>query len=168
MIIAEGIKTLKYLDIDEITGDLTLEQVKTLMADADEIKNVHEDTWSFEQTEATIDAFKNELTGGTYRQNMTPGETSMNFTIGQYEFQTKADLMGGTATANSWKSGGDTGTVNKALFAITNDNVYVVFPKATISARSADTDGAIGLAVTATAMEPDNKEVSAEYWFVED
>lgn len=168
MIIAEGIKTLKYLDTDEITEDLTLVQVKTLMADADEIKNVHEDTWSFEQTDATVDSFKNQLTGGTYRQNEILGETSMNFTIGQYEFQTKADLMGGTATANSWKSGGNTGIIHKALFAITNDNVYIVFPKATISARSADTDGAIGLAVVATAMEPDNKEVSAEYWFVED
>ena len=91
----------------------------------------------------------------------------MNFTIGQYDFKTKADLMGGDGDATNWKRAAGIPNIKKGLIAITKDDVYVVFPKASVSAREADTDKAIGLAVVATALEHDVKEVRSEYWFTE-
>ena len=65
MIIAEGIKKLYYVESSEIKADLTIETVKTLIESAKEITNVHQDTWSIEEAEATRTHIKNELTGGT-------------------------------------------------------------------------------------------------------
>lgn len=167
MIIAEGIKKLYYVESSEIKADLTIETVKTLIESAKEITNVHQDTWSIEEAEATRTPIKNELTGGTYRENVELGDVAMNFTIGQYDFKTKADLMGGDGDATNWKRAAGIPNIKKGLIAITKDDVYVVFPKASVSAREADTDKAIGLAVVATALEHDVKEVRSEYWFTE-
>ena len=43
--------------------------------------------------------------------------------------------------------------------------MWIVLPKASIGARGADTDGAIGLAVAGTMMESDVSGVAPEYWF---
>lgn len=167
MIIAEGIKKLYYFDSSEIVSDLTLDKLKTLIEAAKEVKNVHQDTWSIEEAEPTRTGYKNELTGGTYRENVELGDVAMNFTIGQYDFETKADLMGGDATENSWKRATGIPNIKNAVAAITKDDVYVCFPKASISAREADTDKATGLAVVATALEHDVKDVRSEYWFTD-
>lgn len=164
-VIAEGIKQLWYADPSTIKADLTSVTLKTLLEGAKEIENVHQDTWSIEETEPTRTGFKNQLSGGVYRENIELGDLTMNFTIGQYDFTTKADLMGGEGDETSWKRSKSTPKINKAMIALTNDDVYVVFPKSSILAREADTDGAIGVAVVATALEHDVKEVHQEYMF---
>lgn len=93
------------------------------------------------------------------------GEVSFNWTIGKYDYFTKAEFLGGTATATSWKRPRGIVEIQKTLIALTEDNQYVVLPYANVRSREANTDGAIGLAVVGTMMEPDNEAVMPEYWF---
>ena len=48
---------------------------------------------------------------------------------------------------------------------MTEDDVWAVFPKGAVVTREAETDGATGLAVVGTAMEPENTAISTEYWY---
>lgn len=168
MISAVGIKKLWYADCNTIQSDLTGTALNTLLSGSSvkEIKNVHQDTWQIEETEASQDKFKNQLTGNVYRMGSKEmGEVSIQFTIGQYDYHTKAALLGGEATDTTWKRARGKVEINKVIIGLTEDDQYVVFPQANINTREANTDKAIGLAVTATALEPKNEEVSPEYWF---
>lgn len=166
MISAVDIKRLWYVDTDKFTEDLTGAGLAAILESATEVTNVHQDTWTIEEAEATQDSYKNQLTGNTYRMgSKTMGDVTYNWTIGQYDYQTKADLLGGTATETSWKRERGAVTKYKGIIALTEDDQYAVLPKANISARQAQTDGAVGLAVVATALEPDNTDISSEYWF---
>lgn len=163
---AVDIKKLWYTDISAITGDLTGSMLKTILESATEVGNIHQDTWSIEESEASQEAYKDQRTGLTYRMGAkTMGDVTFNWTIGQYDYQTKAALLGGTATGTSWKRQRGAVTVQKTLIALTEDDQYAVLPKANISARQAQTDGAVGLAVVGTALLPENEEVAPEYWF---
>lgn len=134
---------------------------------ASEIKNVHQDTWQIEESESSQDSYKNQLTGATYRMGQkTMGEVTFNFTIGRYDFELKKELMGGTATATSWSRARGITEVKKCLIALTEDNVYCILPCANINTREANTDGAIGLAVSGTMLEPENEAIMPEYWFL--
>lgn len=167
MISAVDIKKLWYADIELVTGPLTPAMLKTILESATEVTNVHQDTWSIEEAEASQDSFVNQLTGQIYRMGAkTMGAVTYNWTIGQYDFQTKADLLGGTATDSSWERERGAVVKYKTIIALTEDDVYAVLPKANIAARQAQTDGAVGLGVVATALEPDNVEIKAEYWFL--
>lgn len=131
-----------------------------------EVKNIHQDTWSIEESEASQDSYRNQLTGSIYRMGTkTMGDVTFNWTIGQYDYDTKAEFLGGTATNTSWKRPRGIVEVHKALIAETEDGQYCVLPYANITGREANTDGAIGLGIVGTAMEPANTEVSPEYWF---
>ena len=133
------------------------------------MKNIHQDTWTVEESEPSQDYYRNQLTGGVYRAGKkTMGDIVFNFTIGQYDFDTKADFMGGTAAANgkSWKRQRGIVDVKKVLVALTEDDVYVVLPYANVSAYESNTDGAVGISVKGTALEPQNEAISSEYWFV--
>ena len=165
MITAVGIKRLLYVDISEIKVHLTGTALKAIIAKAKPIKNVHQDTWSVEESEASTTPYKNQLSGGTYRMEKDMGDVSMAFTIGQYDYPTKAELLGGTATATSWSRPRGVVDIYKCLIAQTKDDQWVVFPKAQVMARESNTDKAIGLAVKGIALEPDNVEVMPEYWF---
>lgn len=164
-----------YTAWDSLSGQVTGANVKTLIAaeTTKEIKNVHQDTWSIEETEASQDSYKNQLTGSVYRMgSKTMGEIQILFTIGRYDYQTKADLLGGTVIesggdAVGWARARGTVELKKILIARTEDKQYIVLPYANINTREANTDGAIGLAVTATAMEPQNEALSPELWFDE-
>lgn len=165
LITAVDIKKLWYAETTDVTADLTGALLKTLLGKAKEIINVHQDTWSVEESEASITRYRNQLTGNNYRQTKDMGDVVMSFTIGQYDYETKAALMGGTATEKTWKRSREVVDIYKCMIALTEDDQYVVFPKGAISAREANTDGAVGLAVAATALEPDVAAVSPEYWF---
>ncbi len=131
-----------------------------------EVKNVHQDTWTLEETEAQQDGYRNQLTGSIYRMGTkTMGEVTFNWTIGQYDYPTKAEFLGGTATATSWKRPRGVVEIRKTLIALTEDNQYCVLVHANIRARQANTDGAVGLAIIGTAMEPQNDAIMSEYWF---
>lgn len=161
---AVGIKKLYYTDVLQNEPN-TANDIKTLIESATEVKNVHQDTWTLDEGENSQDSYRNQLTGAVYRMGTkTMGEIVVNFTIGRYEFQTKADLLGGTATNNSWKRARGIVTIHKAIIALTEDDVYCVLPQCNLNTREANTDGAIGLAVAATAMEPDIETISPEIW----
>lgn len=164
---AVDIKQLWYAETTAVTADLTGAILATILKTAKEVKNVHQDTWSIEEAEPSVTSYKNQITGSNYRQTKEMGDLVMSFTIGQYDYTTKKDLMGGTLinTDKGWKRERGVVDIYKCMIALTEDNQYVVFPKATSITREANTDGAIGLAVSATALEPDNSDVSSEYWF---
>lgn len=161
---AVGVKKLFYTDVLK-TEPETATDVAELIKNATEVLNVHQDTWTMEEGESSQDSYRNQLTGAVYRMGTkTMGDVVVNFTIGRYDFQTKANLLGGVATNNSWKRARGIVTIHKAIIALTEDDVYVVLPQCNLNAREASTDGAVGLAVAATAMEPDEKSVSPEIW----
>lgn len=166
---AVDIKELNYVLFEDntevITEDLTGPALAALLKTAKKVLNVHQDTWTIEEDEPTITSYKNQLTEKTYRQRKEMGDVSMNFTIGQYDYATKADLMGGTSTETSWKRPRGVVDIYAVMIALTEDNQYCVFPKGSIVAREANTDNAVGIAVAATAMEPETEVVSSEYWF---
>lgn len=166
---AVDIKELNYVLFEDntevITEDLTGSALAALLKTAQKVLNVHQDTWTIEEDEPTITSYKNQLTEKTYRQRKEMGDVSMNFTIGQYDYATKADLMGGTSTETSWKRSRGVVDIYAVMIALTEDNQYCVFPKGSVVAREANTDNAVGIAVAATAMEPETEAVSSEYWF---
>lgn len=134
-----------------------------------EVKNIHQDTWTLEESESSQDSYKNQLTGSVYRMGVkTMGDVTVNFTIGQYDFVTKAEFLGGTVSEDgkSWERARGTVNVQKCLIALTVDDVYVVIPKANINAYESNTDGAVGIAVKGTMLEPEVDGVAPEYWFL--
>ena len=174
--VASGIKRILFADISKITADITPEIAKTLIQAAitakDEVSNVHGETWQIEETEASVTGHKNQLTGKNYRYDDVPGEVSPAFSIGQYDWKTKKDFMGGDiiqseATAVGWKRALDKVVINKVLFCLTDDDVWFIYPKCRIVSREANTDKAIAIAVRGLVQEPDVAGVSSEYNFDE-
>lgn len=173
---AIDVKRLWYADAiaDDATG-FTAEDLKKLVGTngtATEIENVHQDTWTLEESEASQDSYRNQLTGSVYRMGRkTMGDINMNFTIGRYAYKTKADLMGGTVLTNEageaigWERARGAVELKRMLVALTTDDVYCVLPYCNLNTREATTDKAIGLATVGTAMEPTSTAIAPEYWF---
>lgn len=165
---AVDIKKLWYAETTAVTSDLTGALLAALLkaTGTKEVKNIHQDTWSIEESEPSQESYKNQLTGSTYRMGTkTMGDVTFNFTLGRYDYQTKSDFMGGDATESSWKRARGVVDVKKCLIALTEDDQYCVLPYANITGREANTDGAIGISVIGTMMEPEKDEVMPEYWF---
>ena len=132
------------------------------------MSSVHQDTWTIEEGDPTQEPYKNQLTGSTYRMGAKAmGDVTFNFTIGRYDYATKKELMGGEIinTDKGWKRARGIVEVKKCLIALTQDDQYCVLPYANVVAREANTDGAVGIAVVATMLEPLNEAVMPEYWF---
>ena len=140
MITAVEIDELYYAEpIKTVTtpaAGLTGAEVATILKNAatKRVKNVHGDTYQYEEAEASVTRYKNALTGEYYRETSEPGEVKINFTIGEYDYATKADLQGGKATEKNWERG-KYKPIHKCVIGKTKDGVYVVFPKAAINAR---------------------------------
>lgn len=172
---AVDILKLYYCAPSEISADLTASALATLLADTTkvtEILNVHQDTWSMEEAEPSQDSYKNQLTGSVYRMGAkTMGDITISFTIGQYDYATKAALLGGSVINDTnsnpigWKRARGIVEIKKCIIALTEDDVYLVAPYCNISAREANQDGAISINVTATILEPQTTAVHPEYWF---
>lgn len=166
---AVDIKELHYGPVSLIQEDLTAEALKALLAGGDlkKVQNIHQDTWTIEEAEASQDSYKDQLTGLTYRRGKkTMGDLTFNWTIGRYDYETKKDFIGGTTIGeNGWKRSREADDVNYLLIALTQDNQYCVLPEASVMAREAQTDGAIGIAVIGTMLIPENEAVAPEYWF---
>lgn len=174
MISAVGIKRILYTDVSKITGDITPDIAKTLIAAAiaakDEVLNVHGETWTIDETEASVTGYKNQLNGQNYRYDTVPGDLTPSFSIGQYDYKTKAAFLGGEAIkAQSseniigWKRSNDKVVIHKALFCLTDDDVWFIFPNTQIVSREANTDKAIAIAVRALVQTPTVEGVSSEY-----
>lgn len=172
MITAVEIEELYYSDpiatVADKTKGLTCAEVATLLkaATTKKVPNVHGDTFQYEEAEANVTRYKNALTGEYYRETSEPGEVKINFTIGEYDFKTKEDLQGGKATEKNWERGKHK-SIYKCIIGKTKDGVYVVFPKAAINGRGANTDKAIGLAVSAVPLSTGVDGLASEKWFDE-
>lgn len=164
-ITAVNIKKLWYGDTSKITAKLTGVLLFNLLKTATEVKNVHGETWTLEEAEANKTNYKNQLTGKVYRSDKEMGEVKMNFTLGEYDYATKSDLLGGTADETHWERAKGKVSVEKFLVGLTEDDQYIVIPRADITAREASTDKAIGLPVVGTEIEPTIDAVAPEYWF---
>ena len=131
-----------------------------------EITNVHASTWTYEEQEGTTTPYINQLNGQTYYLDSEPGSRTISFTIGQYDYATKADLQGGTATATSWIASKNQGIINKCMVAVTKDDTYIVMPKAQIGVRTGMVESKlIGLNLTATPLETGVDNLDSEGWF---
>lgn len=182
LISSVGIKRILYADVSAITKDITPDVAKTLIKAAitakTEVSNVHGETWSIEESEASVTGYKNQLSGQTYRYDTTPGELTPTFSIGQYDYATKAALMGGEAVKKGgsgvdkdnivgWKRSTEKVVINKALFCLTEDDVWFIFPNSQVVTREATTDKAVALAVKGLVQTPKVAGVSSEYNFDE-
>ena len=145
-----GIKKILYADTSKITADLTPDLAKTLI-------------------KAAITA-KDEV------RNVH--QETWNVTIGQYEYATKAALMGGTPVKRGgsgadkddivgWKRSNEKVVIKKALFCLTDDGVWLIFTNTQITAHEANTDKAVAIAVKALVQTPEVAGVSMEYNFDE-
>ena len=179
---AVGIKRILYADTSVVTKDITADVAKTLIKAAitakAEVMNVHGETWNIEESEASVSGHKNQLNGQTYRYDTTPGEVTPAFSIGQYDYTTKAALMGGEAIKKGgsgadkdnivgWKRSTEKVVINKALFCLTEDDVWFIYPNCQIVARESNTDKAIAIAVKGLVQTPKVAGVSSEYNFDE-
>ena len=165
---AIDIKKLWYAETSAVTADLTGTLLKTILGSAKEITNVHQDTWTIDESEPTQDSYRNQLTGNIYRfGSKQMGDVTFNFTIGRYDYVTKKDLLGGDVinVDKGWKRARGAVDIKKCLIALTEDDQYCVLPYANVVAREASTDGSVGIAVVGTAMEPETETIMPEYWF---
>ncbi len=170
MITAVGIDELYYADpiatvANKATG-LSGAEVAAILANAatKQVVNVHGETFQYEEAEASVTGYKNQLTGENYREDIVPGEVKISFTIGEYDYAAKEDLQGGKSSANSWERG-TFKPIQKCIIGKTKDGVYVVFPKASIVGRGSNTDKAIGLAVSASPLSTGVEGLASEKWF---
>lgn len=158
-----GIKQLWYGDL--IKEAPTEENIKTWISSATEVKNVHNDTWGYSQSEPEKEEYKNELTGKNYHVDEKTGAIpTVNFTLGEYTLQDKETLQGGKVTGKVWASPTSHNPINKGVVALSKTGNYIVFPKAEISASGSMVQKNIGLAVKAVALETGLEGVSDEYW----
>ena len=89
------IKDLRYADV--LSAAPTLSDVATGFKSASKIDNSHQQTFTYNEDEPSITQYKNDLTGKTYRSDVEAGDKRIDFVIGQYDFDTKAALQGGTS-----------------------------------------------------------------------
>jgi DNA repair photolyase len=155
-----------YADGNADTG-LSAKELKAFLANAStkQVENVHQGTWNYEKAEATVTQYKNQLTKKTYRQSVEGGDSTITFSIGKYDLEVKADFEGGGSNATKYSAPLDYKVENMTIAGLTEDDVYIVFPKASVIARGASTDEAIAIAVTATPLEPDI-QIEPEVWML--
>lgn len=176
---AIGIKELYYGDvITDVTNlDGTQAHIIALKTAMTQITNVHQDTWQLEESEPSQDSYKNQLTKSVYRMgDKEMGDITIQFSVGQYDYQTKKDLLGGEVIKDAsenvigWKRARGISDVKKSFLAVTEDYQVVVFPKCNVLSYEGNTDGAISINMSATVLEPEAGEtaetsVHSEYWF---
>lgn len=155
------IKKLRYADV--LTAAPTKAGLVAAFNAATNIQNSHQGTFQYEEAEPTVNQYKNDLTGQVYRSDMEPGDVAIRFTIGQYDFKTKADMQGGEGTDDNWVRG-KASQRYKCFYALTEDDVMIVFPKANIIGTGSSTDNAVGIAMQAIPQEIDDT-IGSEYWF---
>lgn len=166
-----GLKRLWYTD--SMTTAPTAATLKTLIAGTTmtEVKNVHQDTWKYEQDDADTTDYINELNGKIYHQDKTKdGKKTISFTLGEYSFEDKAALQGGEVieedtTVTGWKAPSTMDLIYKAIVAETKTGNYVVFTNANIMGKVDTQEKNLGLGISAVANENSDNTISDEYWF---
>ncbi len=149
---------------------------KWLAADTTvEVKNSHQDTFTYEQEDPSVTDYINELTGRPYYRDTTEaGNKTISWTMGEYGFADRVRLIGGTACDSNGKEY-DADTIGNAsesdlvswvspegmpplvemtVAARTKTGNLIVFPNAGIVAKTDTQEKALGLGITATAQDP--------------
>lgn len=164
-----GIKQIWYGDA--IATPLTTATLKTWLASATEVKNSHQDTFQYTQDDPSITDYINELTGKPYFREITDeGAKTIAFTIGEYDFATKAELQGGSVVKDGdnivgWEAPDTPELLYKAIVGKTKTGNYVAFTNAGVVGKTNMAEKNMGLGVTAVAMDNPNEGVKDEYWF---
>lgn len=140
--------------------------------DYKKVTNSHDGTWGYSQDDPDVTEYKNELTGKTYyRDKVSDGAKTITFTMGVYDFETQADLQGGTVIKDQTKTVGwkadDTSleNVEKAVIAQTKTGNWIVFSNASIVAKTDQQEKNLGLGITAVCLESETAGVASEYRF---
>lgn len=171
-----GIKRIWYLEPITGTTQLTAAQVKAALAKATEVKNSHQDTWGYEESDPEKTEYVNELNGQTYYVDVTKGSIpTVSFTMGEYDYADKAALQGGkmidaagaTVTdatkAVGWVAPEELTQIEKAIIAQTKTGNYVVLTRSAVTAKGNFVEKNIGLGVSAAALE--NTGIGSVVWF---
>lgn len=131
-----------------------------------EVENVHKDTWGYEENDPTVTDYIDQLTGKVYYRDMEEaGVPTANFTIGEYDLETKADLQGGEVIDGAWHRKNMLNPVSKAIFAQTKTGNWIVMPNANIVGKGNFVEKNIGLGVSAVPVETGVDGLSGEMWF---
>lgn len=180
--IATKIKRIILADPSIFTADITSAATAKTIIDAaiaavgttaEDVTNVHGETWQITESEASMNSYKNELDNSVYRRDLTPGDLSIQFTMGDYSEKMKAALRGGSTitkggtdtdkdTVIGYKGDAAGSTIKKAMFCLTQDGYWFIYPKATIAANTTETDNAAALAVKGYPEKP-SATLSTEY-----
>ena len=168
-----GIKKIVYADPSVVTAAITIATAKTIIQAAitagNTVDNVHQDTWNLDEAESAPTGYSNQLNGKKYRYDRpAAGDLTPTFVIGEYDYRTKAAFLGGSVVEDANKkavgwSRGDKVSIHKALFCLTDDDVWFIFPNCYIGAREANTDKAVAIAVKAYVQETSVAGVASEY-----
>ncbi len=131
-----------------------------------EVKNVHKDTWGYEESDPSVTEYVNQLTGLPYYRDMEQaGVPTVNFTMGEYDLETKADLQGGKVIDGAWHRKDMLTPISKAIFAQTKTGNWIVMPNANLIGKGNFVEKNIGLGVAAVPVETGVEGLSAEMWF---
>lgn len=157
----DGAKSFNAADLKAI-----LATVGTEGATVKEIKNIHQDTWGYEESDPTVTEYINQLTGMVYYRDMEQaGVPTVSFTLGQYELADKAALQGGKVIDGVWHRTDMVNVIAKLIIAQTKTGNWIVMPNANIVGKGAFVNKNIGLGVTAIPVETNVDGLSAEMWF---
>ena len=171
-----GIKQLWYGDVISAATNLNQSGIATLLDGMTEVTNVHEDTWGYEESDPETTEYNNELNGMPYYiDNVKQGQPTISFTLGEYQYQQKADLQGGVVITKGgdgtdkddpigWSRPTELSTIYKSVVALSKTGVYIIFPKAQITGKGDVQEKNIGLGVQAKAVETGVNGLSSEYW----
>lgn len=167
-----GIKRIWYADpIKSVTAPgtgLSKDEVLAVIADAktEEVKNVHQDTWGYEETDPQVEEYIDQLSGKPYfRDAEQQGVPTISFTMGEYDFKTKAALQGGKGDADSWERSNESEIIEKCIIAQAKTGDMIVFPRASIVAKGNFVQKNIGLGVSAVPVETGVEGLASEKWF---
>lgn len=163
-----GIKKIWYGD--PFTTAVTAASLKTWIGTATEVKNSHQDTWSYTEDDPSVTDYINELTGKPYYRDITAnGAKTIAFTLGEYSFKDKVALQGGklvgTGDGDGWEAPETPELIYKAVVGMNKTGNYVVFTNAGIVGKANTVEKNIGLGVSAVAMDNPSDGVADEYWF---
>lgn len=165
-----GIKRVWYTDvIGTVTAPdqgYSATELQALVKKAKEITNVHQDTWGYDESDASVTDYINELTGQPYFRDVTQASIpTVNFTIGEYDFETKASLQGGKGDENKWERTDMTRLIEKCIIAMTKTGNFIVFPRANITGKGSMVEKNIGIGIAAVPLETGVNGLASEIWF---
>lgn len=130
-----------------------------------DVKNVHQDTWGYEESDPTVTEYIDQLTGQPYyRDKEQAGTPTISFTLGKYDLTDKAALQGGEVIDGVWHRKDMLNPIAKLIVAQTKTGEWIVMPNANIVGKGNFVQKNIGLGVAAIPVETGVEGLSSEMW----